>query len=48
MFLDSTKGSVDTIRMAYEMFDEHYRTVSEDPDSVSDLKVEKSFAFAET
>lgn len=47
MFLDSGKGAVDTTRLAVEMFDEHYRTVTEDPDSVSDLKVEKCFAFAE-
>ena len=48
MFLDSGKGSVDTTARAIEMFDDYYRTVTEDPDSVSDLKVEKCFAFAET
>lgn len=48
MFLDSGKGTVDTTRLAVEMFDDHFRTVSESPDSVSDLKVEKCFAFTET
>lgn len=47
MFLDSTKGSVDTEALSTKMFDDFYRTVAERPDSVSDLKVEKCFAFSE-
>jgi len=31
-----------------DLVDDYYRVVTEDPDSVSDLKVEKCFAFVAT
>jgi len=47
MFLETGKNA-DTTLLAMDLFDDYYRAVTEDPDSVSDLKVEKCFAFLGT
>jgi hypothetical protein len=47
MFLDTGK-SADTTHMSMDLVEDFYRTVTEDTDVVSDLKVEKCFAFVNT
>jgi len=47
MFLDTGK-SADTTLMSMDLVNDYYRAVSEDSDAVSDLKVEKCFAFVNT